>query len=385
MSSLASCTQTVGHSGCCGIIPEYMLRKLAEKEGDNQIKEIALNTLGKDDRVRKERYQVQKEFHRRTFVPYNLSEISDSQTSVIKIYDAKRSTQLPGTKIVSPDLSTDKAVVDIYRWAVKTDEFFRNIFERNSIDNNGMEVVSTVHYDRNYANAFWNGSQMVFGDGDGKYIASFTIDSDIYAHEYMHGVSQFDTNLRYQDQAGALNESISDVFGIMAKQSIQKETVDSSNWLIGEHLLVGGKYALRSMKNPGTAYRDHPVFGDDPQTASMDAYDDTLDDNGGVHINSGIPNKAFYLASTKLRDYDHERYAYTWNGTGRVWYEARQRVGSHPTFSDFASKTVEVAQELFGRESNVEKACRYAWGDVKVELGSTPSPAPKPIEWCNLL
>lgn len=381
MNNQISCAATVGHAGCCGIIPEYMLRKIAEKEADGSIKDIALKTLSKDEAVRHDRYQAQQDFHHRSISPLSLA----SGSEVVKIYDANNTTSLPGKKVDFPADSGDKAVSDIYRWAVKTDQFFREFFGRNSIDNRGGEAVSTVHYDKNYANAFWDGRQLVFGDGDGRYMDSFTTDSDIYAHEFMHGVSQFDTNLRYQDQAGALNESISDVFGVMAKQRIQGETVDESNWLIGEHLLVGDQFALRSMKNPGTAYLDHPVFGDDPQTASMDEYDYTLEDNGGVHINSGIPNRAFYLASKRLSEYDHEKYSYAWDGTGRVWYQARQRVGSNPTFSEFAAKTVEVAQEIFGKDSYVEKACRYAWGDVKVELARESEPVPQPSRRCILL
>jgi Zn-dependent metalloprotease len=263
----------------------------------------------------------------------------------------------------------------------------RTFFERDSIDNQGGDVVSTVHFDKNYSNAFWDGRQLVFGDGDGRYVDSFTQDSDIYAHEFTHGMMQYDVNLLYQDQAGALNESISDVFGIMTKQYINGETVDASNWLIGEKLFVGEEYALRSMKNPGTAYLDHPVFGDDPQPASMDSYDDTTEDNGGVHINSGIPNRAFYLAASKLRNYDHDRYSYSWEGVGKVWYRAGRSIGSNPTFSEFANKTVEAAQEIFGRDSYVEKACRYARGDVKVELASSPTPAPQPdsARCCTIL
>ncbi len=378
----------------CGIIPDFMLKKIIDHEAVGATRDVAIRTLEKDSTVRSVRYQAQRDYHSRTFVPVSslspaasssASSSSSSHESVVKIYDANHATRLPGTWVASPEESKDAEISEVYRWALITDQFFRGVFERNSIDDRGMDVVSTVHYDRNYSNAFWDGEQMVFGDGDGKYIDAFTTDSDIYAHEFTHGVSQFDSDLRYQGQAGALNESISDVFGIMVKQYIGGETVDRSNWLIGENVLVGDQYALRSMSRPGTGYKDHPVFGDDPQPGSMDAYDHTLEDNGGVHINSGIPNRAFYLASTKLRDYDSEQYSFSWNGIGRVWYQARLGIGSNPTFSEFATRTVEVAQEIFGRESVVEKACRYAWGDVKVELASKGTSKPEEPVLCHIL
>lgn len=139
---------------------------------------------------------------------------------------------------------------------------------------------------------------MVFGDGDGEIFLDFTIPVDVIGHELTHGVTQYTANLTYFGQPGALNESMSDVFGSLIKQYTLGQTAADADWLIGAGLLaprVTGK-ALRSMKEPGTAY-DDDVLGKDPQPATMDGYVKTGRDNGGVHINSGIPNHAFYLVA----------------------------------------------------------------------------------------
>src|SRR5262249_42131489 len=137
----------------------------------------------------------------------------------------------------------------------------------------------------------WDGQQMVFGDGDGVLFIGFTKAVDVIGHELTHGVTQYECGLEYHDEPGALNESISDVFGTLVKQYALKQDVTAGDWLIGNGLLapsVNGK-ALRSMKDPGTAY-DDPQLGRDPQPAHYKNYVRTSEDNGGVHLNSGIPN-----------------------------------------------------------------------------------------------
>ena len=162
--------------------------------------------------------------------------------------------------------------------------------------------IASVHYDQDYDNAFWNGDQMVFGDGDGVIFTGFTKALDVIGHELTHGVTQFTANLDYNAQSGALNESFSDVFGSLVKQYRNGEDTASADWLIGKGILAPGIHgvALRSMKAPGTAYDDPKLGGKDPQPADMSGYVDTADDNGGVHLNSGIPNHAFFLLADQL-------------------------------------------------------------------------------------
>ena len=134
-------------------------------------------------------------------------------------------------------------------------------------------------------------------------------------HELAHGVTQYSAGLVYRNQAGALNESMSDVFGALVEQYVRQQSAAEASWLIGEGLFtdqVQGT-ALRSMKAPGTAY-DDDVLGKDPQPDSMDGYVHTSADNGGVHINSGIPNRAFCLVATTLG-------GNAWDAPGRIWYE----------------------------------------------------------------
>ncbi|CAM5676724.1 hypothetical protein SFUMM280S_07534 [Streptomyces fumanus] len=166
---------------------------------------------------------------------------------------------------------------------------------------------------------------MVFGDGDGEIFLDFTIPVDVIGHELVHGVTQYTANLTYFGQPGALNESVSDVFGSLIKQYTLGQSADQADWLIGAGLLaprVTG-VALRSLKAPGTAY-DDDVLGKDPQPATMDDYVRTGRDNGGVHINSGIPNHAFYLAATALG-------GNAWERAGQIWYRrADRRRAGHP-------------------------------------------------------
>src|SRR5260221_6079606 len=155
---------------------------------------------------------------------------------------------------------------------------------------------------------------MVYGDGDGDLFELFTKPIDVTGHELTHGVTQYSANLNYQDQSGALNESFSDVFGSLVKQQALNQTTEQADWLIGQGIFTSKVHgvALRSMKAPGTAYED-PVLGKDPQPADMHSFVKTVDDNGGVHLNSGIPNKAFYLAATAIG-------GYAWDVAGEIWY-----------------------------------------------------------------
>jgi Zn-dependent metalloprotease len=168
-----------------------------------------------------------------------------------------------------------------------------------------MRLDGYVHYGSLFNNAFWDGQRMVFGDGDSQIFTDFTGSLDVIGHELTHGVTEFSAGLVYENQPGALNESISDVFGSLVKQWKLGQTVDQADWLIGPEIFTPGVSgdALRSMKNPGQAY-DDPRMGKDPQPDHMSRFkvlpNTRAGDNGGVHINSGIPNKAFYLFATKL-------------------------------------------------------------------------------------
>jgi Zn-dependent metalloprotease len=240
---------------------------------------------------------------------------------------------------------------------------FLDAFARSSYDDRGAEVVLTVHYERNYDNAFWNGTQLVFGDGDGTIFGSFTRPIDVLGHEFSHAVTQFTADLTYQGQSGALNESMSDCFGMCVKQRVLGQTAETADWLVGEGIFLPGIHAraLRDMAAPGTAY-DDPTLGKDPQVGDMADYVVTTDDNGGVHTNSGIPNRAFHLAATAVG-------GHTWEGAGQIWYAALTggRVTADTDFSGFAAATVAAAGD------HVE-AVTEAWAAVGVDPTGTAEP-----------
>ncbi|MER6481795.1 M4 family metallopeptidase, partial [Streptomyces filamentosus] len=279
------------------------------------------------------------------------------------IHDAGHRTALPGAKVrdegeeATPDATVNRA----YAGLGATFALFRDAFGRDSMDGAGLPLIATVHYDENYGNAFWNGEQMVFGDGDGEVFLDFTLPVDVIGHELAHGFTQYTANLEYFSQSGALNESVSDVFGSLVKQHALGQTADQADWLIGQSLFhpdVEGT-ALRSMKAPGTAY-DDDVLGKDPQPAHMDDYVRTSRDNGGVHINSGIPNHAFYLVATELG-------GHAWDRAGRIWYDVMTGGTLTPEtrFSEFAAATVAAAKARYGDAAEIQ-AVTKAWAAVGV-------------------
>jgi Zn-dependent metalloprotease len=298
-----------------------------------------------------------------------------ARTGVLRrtVYDAHQSATLPG-KLVRGEgsaISHDVAVDEAYDASGDTYQFYDQIFGRKSVDGRGMRLDSTVHYREDPAepfdNAFWNGEQMVYGDGDGQVFGGFTRSLDVIAHELTHGVTDFEAGLEYHNQSGALNESMSDVFGTMAKQWKRHDTVASADWLIGKELLLIPGSALRSMKEPGHAY-DNDLMGRDPQPDRMSRFvhlaDTRRGDWGGVHVNSGIPNRAFYLACVHLGA------PHSWERAGKIWYAAlTTRLGATSSFLDAASATVTLAGELFGPVES--QAVRSAWQEVEVLPRST--------------
>lgn len=348
-------------TGTCFIIPPYLLRRLARQDAP-QYSAAARAAKEALSHVR----SVQSA--RTTPAPAAPPGLRDVQPGLPhrSIYDADGSENLPG-KIVrkegepeSGDASADEA----YDGLGHTHRLFADVFGRNSIDGGGLPLDATVHFGKLYDNAFWDGKQMVFGDGDGEIFGRFTRSLSVIGHELTHGVTQYSAGLAYRNQAGAINESMSDVFGALVEQYLKKQSVTEASWLIGEGLFtaqVEGS-ALRSIKAPGTAY-DDDVLGKDPQPDSMDSYVRTSADNGGVHINSGIPNRAFYLAAEALG-------GNAWEAPGQIWYDTLTG-GSLPvtaTFSVFARATAASAVELFGSGSAEHDAVRKAWETVKVKL-----------------
>lgn len=339
----------------CTIVPPHVLDKIARGEDPNRA-EAAARTL-EHDALQRTRRRVTTVRGLATSFPGAASDKPDRT-----IYDAGHQEVVPGTKVHSEGEgpSQDATVNRAHAGLGATFELFLKAFGRHSIDDNGMKLHATVHYGEDYGNAFWDGQQMVFGDGDNDLFLDFTLPVDVIGHELAHGVTQHTANLEYFSQSGALNESMSDVFGSLIKQHVLGQTAEQADWLIGEGLLhpnVQG-VALRSMKAPGTAY-DDDVLGKDPQPATMDAYVRTGRDNGGVHINSGIPNHAFFLLATDLG-------GHAWERAGKIWYETlvSGELETDASFADFAKVTVAKARSVFGDEE--QQAVLKAWSQVGV-------------------
>jgi Zn-dependent metalloprotease len=340
------------------IVPPHILRKLAQHD-DTRLREVAYRTMTIAARLRGRRDVLS--IISATAVP--AGELRRT------IFDAKHGADLPGMLVrgEGDPPSGDSAVNEAYDGLGATYDMYHDVFDRNSIDNRGLRLDATVHYNVDFDNAFWDGRQMIFGDGDGIIFTGFTKAIDVIGHELTHGVTQFDAGLEYHDQPGALNESISDVFGSLVKQYHLKQDSGSADWLIGQGILAPGinGVALRSMKAPGTAY-DDPKLGKDPQPANMRGYVHTPDDNGGVHINSGIPNHAFYLVATAIG-------GNAWDDAGHIWYTALSRLKPKSDFADVANTTFSVAGELFGTGSHQQQAVRAAWTEVGIKIaGQAP-------------
>lgn len=291
------------------------------------------------------------------------------------IYDCRETEDLPGTLARSEGQGRikDRQVNNVYDGFQITHDFFAKIFGRNSLDDSGLPLIGSVHFKlkttpNGYNNAYWDGNEkrMVFGDGDHITFDFLTDSLDVIAHELSHGFVQFSSPLDYYSQSGALNESCADIFGSMAEQWWMHQSVEDADWNLGQTLfpVAFTGSALRTFK-AGKAYTDDRIFGTDPQPKHMrDLYEGT-EDGQGVHINSGIPNHAFYLAAKSLG-------GNSWEKAGKVWYQTMTS-GSIPSdcdFKTFAEVTVDIAGKEFV-DKTVQTAIRDAWTKVGV-LTSKP-------------
>jgi Zn-dependent metalloprotease len=360
MKGNAYVIHTIHHIEC--ILPPYMLREIA-RNGTPEQRERAGRTLLATERFRAQRAVL-------TEHPA-LARRAVAAGKQRQVYSADYGSSLPGRLVRGEGNppTGDRAVDEAYDGSGATYDLYWDIYQRNSIDGNGLRLDSTAHYQKGYDNAFWDGQQMVYGDGDEdlpeeqRLFNRFTIAVDIIAHELTHGVTQYEAQLNYNNQPGALNESFSDVFGVLVKQRLLGQTAAEADWIIGAGLFTSRVrgVGIRSMKAPGTAY-DDPVLGKDPQPAHMKDYVNTSDDNGGVHINSGIPNHAFYVVARELG-------GNVWEKAGRIWYVAlSDRLNASSDFQAAAGVTYQIAGELYGAGSLEQKAVKTGWAEVGINV-----------------
>lgn len=277
----------------------------------------------------------------------------------IATYDAKHGTAyLSSTDFVDNDTNFDsnnsKAGVSVH-WALEhAYDYYLNVLNRNSFDDNGGKLIAYAHYDSAWFNAQWDGSRMRFGDGTGNTIPLVSI--DIVSHELTHGVTQYTANLIYQDEYGALNESFSDVFGT----AVEFYTLGASaNWFMGE-----GGARLRSMSNP-------KQYGQPDTYLGQNWYIGTAD-GGGVHTNSGVQNHWYYLLSEGGNGVNDNGYSYNVTGIGldnasKIAYRSLANY-LIPTSQYFDARlgSIYAAQDLFGQGSPEFQSVVEAWNAVGV-------------------
>nr|WP_127795185.1 M4 family metallopeptidase [Agromyces sp. LHK192] len=362
------------------IVPPYLLARIAAvADGQYPVAaDAARRSLLRDAPLREWRLSGELPPFARDHAERDGADVADRLPSVLpdapstpdrRISDAQGRETLPGRLVrrEGQPATGDEAVDEAYDGLGDTHRMFDRVFGRDSIDGEGMPLEATVHFGDRYDNAFWDGERMVFGDGDGEIFTGFTNSISVIGHELAHGVTERTANLRYQGQSGALNEHVSDVFGSLVEQYTLGQDAEAASWLVGEGIFtdaVQGR-ALRSMLEPGTAY-DDDVLGRDPQPAHMDDFIQTQQDNGGVHLNSGIPNRAFALAATELG-------GFAWEHVGRVWYDTLTsgRLSQDATFAQFAGETVREASERFGADSREAAAVARGWEAVGVTPAGT--------------
>jgi Zn-dependent metalloprotease len=325
------------------ILPPGLLHRLARSE-EEALRDAALNALALDGRFRLARAEsAARLFRLPTPVTFARAGGQPQRT----IYDQQGSqSQTPGAvmRVEGQAPCGDPVVNQAYDALGATYSFYWTVFERDSIDGAGMPLLGLVHYGQRYDNAFWDGAgHMFFGDGDGRILTQTAAGIDVIGHELTHGITQHEANLTYSGQSGALNESVSDVFGIQVKQHALGQDVHSSDWLIGADIVGPAlRPALRSMKQPGTA---NPY---DEQPADMSGYVPGHDVEGAV----GDARVDVHVAA------------------GPIWFAALADPQLRPnaTFRDFAQITVRHARQTYGAASDEVHAVQQGWEAVKVAL-----------------
>lgn len=336
------------------ILPPYVLDHMAESS-DPKVRKIAIDAIARSAHLRATRIALGAASIGASLVA------PDTKKNRI-VYDNKNngSSFLPG-KVVRREgdpKSKDPAVNEAYDHSGTTHDFYKKVLGRNSLDDRGMQLVSSVHVGSHYNNAFWNGRQMAYGDGDGQIFIRFTKSLDVVGHELSHGVVTHTCDLEYLNESGALNEHFADVFGSLVKQWKKKQKVDKADWLIGPDIMGPATTAksLRTFKE-GLAYENDPLLGTDPQPKHLAKKYKGTADSGGVHINSGIPNHAFYLLARALG-------GYAWEKAGLIWYDTLRSLHQTSQFVDMVTMSTQAAATRYGAGSVEEKAVAKAWKDV---------------------
>src|SRR5262245_43630636 len=211
-----------------------------------------------------------------------------------------------------------------------------------------------MYYGGRYNTAFSNGMRSTCGGGDGMICVDFSKDNDVIGHELTHGVTQHSLGLNYTNEAGGLNESMSDCFGSMFRQWEAKQDVSHADWLIGKDIMgpaaiKKGFTCLRDMANPAAK---HCLA---PQPSKFSQYRPGMD----PHQSSGIPNLAFYTTARAVG-------GHSWDKVGQIWYKSLTGFGPTPNMKmkAFANRTRAVAAQLYPGNTAVANAVDAGWKKV---------------------
>jgi len=344
--------------GCvCFALPGRLVRHLAD-HSDVLHSELLKAQIDHSSRLRAQRAVQSKE---------RPAQRLGKQVLHRQVFDAQGRTFLPGKLLRDEDdpPARDEDANDAYENIGIAMQFYKRVLGRDSVDGRGMRIDASVHYGFRFANAMWTGEQMIVGDGDGQHVTGLSRSLGIIAHEFSHGITQHIVRgglgvvqvpgrpPKLKGEAGALNESFSDVFASMVKQWHAGQEVDEADWVLGEDILAphAGK-AIRSLKDPGNTRLTWP--GDDQ---IKDYKRCRVTDE--AHRASGIANHAFYLAATRLG-------GKSWEKLGPVWFKAFDRLRACATFLDAAHATMDVAAALHGKASAPHESIKAAWRKVKV-------------------
>ena len=345
------------HCGCgCFIVPQSVMerfardRKLTVEQRQHFVDAVKLERQWRDARAATAKLAQMSQSVLRTAVSAELAAAPPADL----VFDCQHGTTLPGTPIANPGASGDASAKRAFDETAAVVKFYQTVFGRNSLDNAGMTLISSIHFSVNYNNAGWTGSQMRYGDGDGNIFIDFTLGNDVIGHELTHGVTQYTTGLNYTNQAGGLNESVSDVFGSMFRQWQANQTVSTADWLIGKEIVGPGATArgytcLRDMANPAAK---HCLA---PQPTKFSQYHNGMD----PHDSSGIPNLAFYKAAMGIG-------GKSWEKAGQIWYQALTGFAPSPNMKmkAFANRTRKLSGTLFPADPSIKAAVDAAWKAV---------------------
>ncbi|MBU3111007.1 M4 family metallopeptidase [Clostridium lacusfryxellense] len=306
---------------------------------DGAISGSGIDVLGKNKNLNLYKYGTS----------YQMMDLTKSATSSIDTYTLNHGTYPSGPLVsnISDFFNTVdyKASVSAHYNAGKVTDFYKNLFNRNSLDGNGMAIKSYTHYGNSYNNAFWDGYEMIYGDGDGYNFTYLSGDLDVVGHEMTHGVISNTANLQYHNQSGALNESMADVFGVFISTYDKYNVASGGNWAFNTADWVIGD-DIYTPYTPGDALRSlsNPTLYDQPD--NMSNYENSSDNDsgdwGGVHTNSGIPNKAAYLT---VKNIGVEK-------TAKIYYRALVTYMNENTDFEQAKVGLEqAATDLYGANS----------------------------------